>query len=248
MECDQGASCAIELGLDADQIERQIDVPRGGLGKFSLHQRMESLRDCIETAAQPVSLCTVPSAAKSSAAMTLDALRKDAENLRANIIDALRRQSSPQQVRRRRAPDAAATSSMRDMLTATGDYFRKLLANLDRRSNGRESRSAPTARKSGRDRFWNELLAIWTSIGGEETGIAAAALLDRGHVDAGVRQGCATIGGDQDDGCSAARCKLGDRMAAAVRQGPAGSDLLKRVISETLRFRSPVREPKILCI
>ena len=40
-------------------------------------------------------------------------------------------------------------------------------------------RPQPTAnsRKAGRDRFWNEMLAIWTSIGGEETGSAAADFL-----------------------------------------------------------------------
>ena len=36
-------------------------------------------------------------------------------------------------------------------------------------------RPQPTAnsRKTGRDRFWNEMLAIWIDIGGEATGMAA---------------------------------------------------------------------------
>jgi hypothetical protein len=40
-------------------------------------------------------------------------------------------------------------------------------------------RPQPTAnsRKTGRDRFWNEVLAIWISIGGAETGIGAAEFL-----------------------------------------------------------------------
>ena len=40
-------------------------------------------------------------------------------------------------------------------------------------------RPQPTANtsKTGRDRFWNEVLAIWISIGGAETGIAAAEFL-----------------------------------------------------------------------
>ena len=40
-------------------------------------------------------------------------------------------------------------------------------------------RPQPTANtsKTGRDRFWNEVLEIWTRIGGAETGIAAAEFL-----------------------------------------------------------------------
>ena len=55
-----------------------------------------------------------------------------------------------------------------DMLTATRDYFGKLASNLDRVIEPAGSRR-DNARKTARDQFWNELLAIWCDLGGEPT-------------------------------------------------------------------------------
>ena len=81
-------------------------------------------------------------------------------------------------------------------------------------------RPQPTAnaRKTGRDMFWNEVLAIWISIGGEATGIAAGRVLGR-HLEAGVRHS-ARYRRAQDDGQHAAGLRLGRRVAAAARQRP----------------------------
>ena len=71
-----------------------------------------------------------------------------------------------------------------DMLTATSDYFSKLLRNLDRQIEQAGSRSGDNARKTDRDQFWSELLAIWCELGGKPTGAAAADFLI-GRVEAG---------------------------------------------------------------
>jgi hypothetical protein len=64
-----------------------------------------------------------------------------------------------------------------DMLTATRDYFRKLLANLDRMIDQAGSRRRGNARKPARDRVWTNLLEIWCEFGGKATGTAAALFL-----------------------------------------------------------------------
>ena len=92
-----------------------------------------------------------------------------------------------------------------DMLTATGDYFGKLLRNLDRLIEQAGSRR-DNARKTARDQFWNELLAIWCELGGKPTGSGGGALPDR----------CVEAG----DGAAQSRHRVG-RAVARRRQSKA---------------------------
>jgi hypothetical protein len=54
--------------------------------------------------------------------------------------------------------------------------FCELLA-ASRLPDERAGNATGNAAKTGRQRFWNELLAIWTEIGGQETGADAARFL-----------------------------------------------------------------------
>ena len=74
--------------------------------------------------------------------------------------------STPASWRLQRGVDAG-------MLTATRDYFAKLLRNIDRQIEQAGS-SRDNARKPDRDQCWSELLAIWIDIGGKPHGVAAA--------------------------------------------------------------------------
>ena len=89
-------------------------------------------------------------------------------------------------------------------------------------------RPQPTANTSkiGRDRFWNEALVIWISIGGEETGIAAAEFLVA--VSKPVFRRVRAIRGHKTTASTPHQLQVGGRMAAAARQGPEGGNLLKR--------------------
>jgi len=68
-----------------------------------------------------------------------------------------------------------------DMLVATDVYFDKLVRNIDDAMHAlgpeRKKPGSGASKKSSRDFFWTDLLAIWREIGGEETGVAAARFL-----------------------------------------------------------------------
>jgi hypothetical protein len=146
------------LGLDADQIEREITPV--------IHK---SLRSCIEHAVSEYS----PAATKRRRA-ELSALRKNIENQRASHIDAFTvevdRKGGMFAVMLLPGVDA-------DMVTATNDYFRKLERNLDRQIEQPGQRGGDNARKTARDHCWSELLAIWCDLGGKPRGVAAAEFL-----------------------------------------------------------------------
>jgi hypothetical protein len=108
------------LGLDVDRIERQITRTVGNPITW-----MQSLRDRIEIVA---SLYHFHSANQNLRRAELIALRKDTENLRASIIDALA------------VPGTKYDPSLHvlrpgldgDIVVSTERYFTKLLRNLDR--------------------------------------------------------------------------------------------------------------------
>ena len=64
-----------------------------------------------------------------------------------------------------------------DQLEETKRAIATLVSVIDASIAAATSATTPNTRKAGRDMFWNEMLAIWISIGGAETGIAAAEFL-----------------------------------------------------------------------
>ena len=134
---------------------------------------MEPLRSRIETAATQYRLHSAVNR-RSLRRDELDALREDAENLRARIINAI-----AVSVGTKDDPlvhPVPLNGVDADMLPATRDYFAKLLRNLDRQIKLARSRR-DSARKTDRNQFWNELLAIWCELGGKPSGKAAARFL-----------------------------------------------------------------------
>jgi hypothetical protein len=64
-----------------------------------------------------------------------------------------------------------------DQFDETGRAFATVTSVIDACIAAQRPQQTANTRKAGRDRFWNEILAIWIRIGGEETGIAAAEFL-----------------------------------------------------------------------
>jgi hypothetical protein len=156
------------LGLDADQIEREV-ITR----TFANSVITRRFRDHIQIAGglylfQNANTRQRPHRAK------LIALRKDAENLQNSIIAALAVQvgikhDDTSRLLLRNGVDG-------DMDTATRDYFTKLLHNLARQIEQAGQRG-DNARKTARDHYWSELLANWCDVGGKPRGVAAAEFL-----------------------------------------------------------------------
>jgi hypothetical protein len=103
----------------------------------------------------------------------LIALRKDALKLRDNILDAFTAPVATEygvsRLVRTEVVDAG-------MMTASRAYFTKLLHTLDRMIE-RTGDSRDNARKTARDSYWSELLAVWCELGGKRTGKAVARFL-----------------------------------------------------------------------
>lgn len=157
-----------DLGLDVDTVTHQVT---SRLGKYS-HTGTLSFRDRIELAVSKYRVQS-DSNRQSPRRAGLDALRKDAENLRASIIDAL-----AVQIIGSSKYDDVATPFLRpgvdaDMVTETNEYFRRLLRNLNRQIE-QAGRRGDNSRKPARDQCWNELRARWCELGGRPRGLAAA--------------------------------------------------------------------------
>ena len=155
-----------EFGLDADQIE----IPTLRYGEENVYT-MHSLWGRLEAAA---SMYLVNEAAKrhSRTRAKLVALRRKAENWRAEIHDALAIPIPSKHLETRIISPGVDVS----MLTETDDYFRKLVPTLDRQIE-QAGQPSGNARKTDRDHCWGELLTIWCHLGGEATGKAAADFL-----------------------------------------------------------------------
>ena len=115
-----------ELGLDADQIERQITPLRIGDFEESI-TAMQSLRDRIAAAAGKYPLHSATKR-QSLRRDELVALRKSAEGLRDSIIGAIAVPLGHQGF----IAELLLPGVDVDMPTATSNYFRKLFHNLDR--------------------------------------------------------------------------------------------------------------------
>jgi hypothetical protein len=165
-----------ELSLDADRIERQVTVRNTGPDFEESFTGMETLRERIESTVRQYRLHSDVSRL-SPRREALNELRESAENLRDGILGAV---AVPFRAKTKYnfPPHPLLLDGVDgDMLPATRDYFKKLLANLDRMIDQAGSRQRGNARKSARDQVWNELLAIWCEFDGKETGTAAARFL-----------------------------------------------------------------------
>jgi hypothetical protein len=156
------------LGRDADHIERRVitrTVGNSGITRL--------FRDHIQTAGS-LYLFQNANTRQRPRRAELIALRKDAENLQTSIIAALAVQVGTQY-------DDTSRLLLRhgvdgDMVTASSGYFTKLLHNLDRQIEQAGQRG-DNARKTARDHYWSELLAIWCDLGGKPHGVEAAEFL-----------------------------------------------------------------------
>ena len=121
----------------------------------------------------------------------LTVLRKNAKNLRARIAGALAvhlklKNAGPYSYPRRGVD--------RDMLDATGNYFTKLLQNLNSQIERTETRTRrDSARKPERDEFWTDLLVLWCDIGGKPHGLAAANFLNAASKPVGADANITTV-------------------------------------------------------
>ena len=157
-----------DLSVDVDRIERQITHLIQNRDFEESFTGMEPLRERIEVT---VGLYHFHSAVSRHRPRRDELIerRKDVENLRASIINVL---TVP--VRTELNVHKVLLNGVdADMLIATGDYFRKLLRNIDSQIAQTGSRR-DNARKPDRDRCWTELRAIWIDIGGKPHGEAAA--------------------------------------------------------------------------
>jgi hypothetical protein len=139
------------LGRDADQIER--------------------LRRCIEHAASihiPRSALGSQTRGHKARIKQLTTLLDRTEALGADIIDALAPSFTIEDMLHRPFPRDATPLVKTERAIAT------LVSVIDASIAVQRPQQNANSRKAGRDRFWEEMLAIWTSIGGAETGTAAA--------------------------------------------------------------------------
>jgi hypothetical protein len=147
------------LGLEADQLELQKT-----LGDSNGTQ---SLRGCIESAAlRHVGRSLSEGMMSMASKIDLTELRARVEALRLSLILIGLKEDVPY----------LPTPPMIETERACGTLVRVIDAIAAERPQRTAKRTANTS-KTGRDRFWNEVLEIWTHIGGTETGIAAATFL-----------------------------------------------------------------------
>jgi hypothetical protein len=148
------------LDLDDDQIERHTTLSPGGISR--------RLRDGMQTAATRY-LFQSATKRQSLRRDELVALRKSAEGWRASIIDAIA-------IPLGHHGELLLPGVDVDMPDDTSNYFSKLSRNLERMIEQAGQRG-DNARKTARDHYWSELLAIWRELGGKQRGVAAAEFL-----------------------------------------------------------------------
>ena len=168
------------LGRDADEIE--LARPAGKLMQMvgTLTTTM-SLRSRIETAAArhiDESALASQTLAHKARVKKLEALRLRADALHSDLVDAMRPSFTVgnDNVRfvvlggERRARYGLNV----DPFDETGDAFATVMSVIDACIAACRPQETANTSKTGRDRFWNEMVVIWTGISGAETGIAAA--------------------------------------------------------------------------
>lgn len=222
-----------QLGRDADEIE--LARPAGELMRMvGVLTTTMSLRGCIETAA---SLHIADSALHSQTpgykdrVKQLEAMRDKADALHKELVDAMSPSVTLDGDNVRHVilgGDLRAKYGLNvDPFDEAGRAFATVTSVIDAGIASMAEQSpqqTANSRKAGRDHFWNEMLAIWTGIGGDkETGTAAAewlvatsnAVFDR------VRE----IGGDK-----------------TTYSAPYGDDEPLAAVVEWLRLRAKARQ------
>jgi hypothetical protein len=141
----------------------------------------ESLRSRIETAAArhiDESALASQTLAHKARVKKLEALRVSADALHSDLLDAMRPSFTLGDDRARRVVlggDRRARYGLNvDPLDEAGRAFATVMSVIDASIAACRPQETANTSKAGRDRFWNEMVVIWTGIGGVETGIAAA--------------------------------------------------------------------------
>jgi hypothetical protein len=164
-----GALIRKVLSVDADRFERQITPV---IGQYSIGGT-ETLWSRIETVATAYRLHGAINGRRPRRDK-LVALRKSAEKLQTRIIDAI---AVPVGTKGDPLVHPVPLDGVdADMLPATRHYFSELLRTLDRQLKLAGSRR-DSARKTAREKVWEELLAIWCELGGKPRRRAAARFL-----------------------------------------------------------------------
>jgi hypothetical protein len=168
------------LGHDADEIE--LTRPAGKLMQMvGTLTTITSLRSAIETAASlhiTESALASQTLAHRARIKKLEALRVRADALHADLLDVVRPSFTVDDDEVRRVilgGDLRAKYGLNvDPFDEAGRAFATVMDVIDASIAVCRPQETANTSKSGRDRFWDELVVIWTGIGGAETGIAAA--------------------------------------------------------------------------
>ncbi len=144
----------------------------------------QSLRSRIETEAAwhvDESALASQTLAHKARIKKLEAMRVRADDLHKDLVDALRPSFTLDDDRVRRVVLGGERLKryglMVDPSDETGCAFATVMGVIDAAIAACRPQETANTSKVGRDHFWDEMLAIWTSIGGAETGIAAAEFL-----------------------------------------------------------------------
>jgi hypothetical protein len=163
------------LRRDADQIElaRSAGKIMQMVGTFTTTM---SLRTALETAA----LSHIKSSAVhgqtpgyKARVKKLEALRVRADALHKDLVDAIRPAFTVGGNDAARQVIFGGDVNV-DPFDEAGDAFATVMSVIDACIAACPPQETANTSKAGRDRFWNEMVVIWTGIGGAETGIAAA--------------------------------------------------------------------------
>jgi hypothetical protein len=144
----------------------------------------ESLRSRIEIAAArhiDESALASQTLAHKARVKKLEALRVRADALHSDLLDAVRPSFTLGDDRARRVVlggDRRARYGLNvDPFDEAGRAFATVIGVIDASIAACRPQETANTSKAGRDRFWDELVMIWTDIGGWETGIDAARFL-----------------------------------------------------------------------
>ena len=172
------------LDLDTDEVE--LARPSGELMRMvGVLTTTMSLWSGLETAAawhvDESALARPVAGAYRARIKKLEAMRIRADDLHKDLVDAIRPSFTLDDDRVRHVvPGGERLKSYGlnvDPFDEAGCAFAKVMDVIDAAIAGCRPQETANTSKAGRDHFWDKMLAIWTSIGGAETGIAAAEFL-----------------------------------------------------------------------
>lgn len=161
--------------------DTQWDKIRAVVSKRLRGDGDESLRSRIEAAAArhvDESALASQTLAHKARVKKLQALRVRADALHNDLLDAMRPSFTLGDDRVRRVVLGGERRGRYglnvDPLDEAGDAFATVMSVIDACIAACRPQETANTSKSGRDHFWNEMVVIWTGIGGVEKGIAAA--------------------------------------------------------------------------